>query len=1026
MQEVNRSARSCLRSAVALLFFAGLVHGMDPNRALSQYVRDRWSMQQGFPGGTVYDIIEGADGYLWIAAEKGLIRFDGSNFQIFNRTNSPNFPIGPVLGLARSSDGALWIRMQSPSMLRYRGDAFEDMSDAFTHADRQLPVTSMFQQDSGDVLFTSLSNTIYKYHGGKFSLREIQPPKANFLIISVAETGDGTTWLGTRDSGLFSLSNAGALTPVSGLQDRRINCLLPGGNGNKELWIGTDTGLMHWDGTKVTAAGVEKSLNRIQILSMIRDRESNVWIGTATGLARIDSKGVTSLDMGEGAPLTALFEDRDGNLWTGDTQGIERLRDTAFLSYPASSGGSENTTPIYVDSENRTWFAPSSGGLSYVSEERIEHTAIPGLDRDSVYSISGGPHELWIGREHGGLTHLIGTPQSFTARTYTRAEGLAQNSVYTVRRSRDGSVWAGTVSGGVSHFQNGRFKTYTTADGLASDSISSILEGSDGTMWFATPNGLSAFSNGRWQVYAGREGLPSGHINCLIEDSTGVLWIGTSDGLAFLSSGHVQIPGNMPEPLHEEVFGIAEDTKDWLWISTSAHVVRVNRNKLLKGLVAEGDLHEYGFRDGLLSTEGVKRDRSVIADPLGRVWFSMTRGISVVDPSRLTHNPVPVIVHILTVSVDGSPVDLKRVIKIPSSSQRIIFTYRGLSLSAPERVEYRYMLDGLDRTWSEPTATNEAGYSNLRPHAYLFRVAASDSDGLWNSVEATIPVVIEPMLWQTWWFNVASGLACVLAIVALIRYRMLQLTRQLNLRFEERLAERTRIAQELHDTLLQGFVSASMQLHMAVDRLPEDSPAKPPLGGVLDLMRRVIEEGRNTVQGLRSSYSALPELGQAFSTVPQELAVRPEIDFRVIVEGQPRALHPLLRDEVYRIGREALVNALRHSRATSVEVELVYGPRGLRMFVRDNGCGIDPEVVDSGREKHWGLPGMRERAESIGAQFHVWSSAAAGTEIELFVPSNIAFKFQTSSGLLKWFGRFFPQRAGAAHREPRTEDTSER
>ena len=174
----------------------------------------------------------------------------------------------------------------------------------------------------------------------------------------------------------------------------------------------------------------------------------------------------------------------------------------------------------------------------------------------------------------------------------------------------------------------------------------------------------------------------------------------------------------------------------------------------------------------------------------------------------------------------------------------------------------------------------------------------------------------------------------------------------------------------------------------------------------------MVDEGRTTVQGLRSSYSSVPDLAQSFSTIQQELAIQPEIDFRVIVDGQPRPLHPLLRDEFYRIGREALLNAFRHSQATSIEVELAYAPKGLRMFVRDNGCGIDPEIVQSGRERHWGLPGMRERAEKIGGQLHVWSSAAAGTEIELSVPGHVAFEFKPSNGLLKLFGRLFQRENG--------------
>jgi signal transduction histidine kinase len=350
-------------------------------------------------------------------------------------------------------------------------------------------------------------------------------------------------------------------------------------------------------------------------------------------------------------------------------------------------------------------------------------------------------------------------------------------------------------------------------------------------------------------------------------------------------------------------------------------------------------------------------------------------------------------------------------VRIPAGRQRVTFSYAGLSLSVPERVRFRYRLDGFDHDWSEPVKTREAIYTNLGPGEYRFRVVASNADGAWNSAEAAINFEIEPVFWQTWWFRISGVLACAFAILGIYRFRLHQLTRQLNLRFEERLAERTRIAQELHDTLLQGFLSASMQLHVAADRLPEDSPAKPSLGRVLQLMRQVTEEGRNAVRGLRSSGNGSFDLEQAFSRIPIELGLQNEMDLRIIVEGAPRLLHPLLRDEVYRIGREALANAFRHSRAKKIEVELDYSARQFRVLVRDNGRGIDPQVLESGREGHWGLPGMRERAERIGARLHVWSSAAAGTEVELSVPSHIAFLSDSSHPPRSWFSRLHSRKA---------------
>jgi signal transduction histidine kinase/ligand-binding sensor domain-containing protein len=1004
----------------ASLCFASLASAMDPNRALSQYIRDRWGAEQGFPGGAVYAIAEARDGYLWIGAEKGLVRFDGLNFRLFDHATSPALPAGPVLNLGVSADGDLWIRMQSPSLLRYRGGVFQNISPAL--ATINYPVTAMVRRDNGEVLFSALANLAFQHKGGRLIERRFQTGQLNFTVVSIQETNDGTIWLATRDTGLFSLGEGDKSVVPRGLRDRRITCLLP--DGDKDLWIGADTGLVRWDGSRITEDGVAESLRHKPILSLKKDRDSNLWVGAGSGLFRVDFRGVSSQDKAGGMPVTALFEDREGNLWTGDTQGIERFRDNAFVSYSAPNvRQSDGNGPIYADGKDRTWFAPPDEGLFWLRGAEFERIGIAGLDRDTVYSVSGADGNLWLGRQNGGLTHLVETGGGFTAKTYTHADGLAQNTVYTVLRSRDGSVWAGTLSGGVSRFRNERFTTYTSANGLGSNSVSSILEGSDGTIWIATANGMSAFANDGWRTYSGREGLPPGHINCLLEDSKGVLWIGASDGLAFLRSDRVQIPSHAPGLLQEEIFGIAEDGAGWLWITTGAHVLRVEREMLLNGNVGEGDIREYGLRDGLLSTQGVRRDRSVIADSHGRIWFSMNRGVSMVDPTRLTRNPAPALVHIETVAADGNNLDTGQAIRIPGLSQRIIFTYMGLSLSAPERVKYRYMLEGFDRGWSAPTAATEAGYSNLQPRTYRFRVGASNADGVWDGGDASIPVEIEPMFWQTWWFNCAVAAACLLVAGALYRYRLRRLTSELNVRFEERLSERTRIAQELHDTLLQGFLSASMQLHVAVDRMPSDSPAKNHLGPVVDLMNRVIHEGRNTVQGLRSSFSGPPELGQAFSSITQELAIPPEIDFRVILRGMPRPLHPILRDEVYRIGREALVNAFRHSQGSRVEIELEYAPRGLNLSVHDNGRGIDPKLFRSGREGHWGLTGMRERAERIGAQLHVWSNPEGGTEIDLSVPGHVAFRDQRE-GRLNWFNKW-RDRSSNGDREPVCETPQE-
>jgi signal transduction histidine kinase len=279
-----------------------------------------------------------------------------------------------------------------------------------------------------------------------------------------------------------------------------------------------------------------------------------------------------------------------------------------------------------------------------------------------------------------------------------------------------------------------------------------------------------------------------------------------------------------------------------------------------------------------------------------------------------------------------------------------------------------------------------------------------------------------PVFWQTWWFLLSGALSFLLALLAFHHLRLRQLTRSLNARFEERLAERTRITQEIHDTLLQGFLSASMQLDVAIDQVSEDSPAKSRLKHVQQLMGQVIEEGRNTVRGMRYSGNDSLDLGPAFDRVRQEFAVQKQIDFRVVARGRPRPLHPIIRDEVYSIGREALVNAFRHAGANNIEVEMKYTARRLRILVRDDGCGIGTQAPRSGGGGRKGLSGMRERAEGIGARLKVRSRAGAGTEVELSVPSRVAYLNQSPMRPPRWLARFSLRRVVTRTRKSETEE----
>jgi len=1007
----------CAIAGLAALSFVVSASALDPNRAVSQYLYNSWGIGKGWPGGSITAVAQTSDGYLWIGTDKGLVRFDGLNFHQFERAYPDPIRIGPVRTLLVDASDNLWILVQNTQVFRYHNGNFE-----LIRGETENGTTAMARGTSGAVLLSSLAEGTLTYSDNRFrslSTAAVLTDAARVangeapdqratpfswfdrlaastsVVIAMAQTDDGKIWLGTERRGLFYLQEGRVLNASNRRVDTKTNCLLP--LQNSELWVGTAEGVVRWNGTKLTSAGVPPSLLNLDVLSILRDRDSNIWVGTSRGLFRYNANGVSLLSTT--GPVAALFEDREGNIWIGSTRGLERLRDSAFVTYSLPRLKSQSMGPLHVGSGGRTWIAPIQGGLRWLKGGKSGLVTADGIANDVVYSIAGtGKDDVWVGRQQGGLTHLRYSGNSFTAKTYTKADGLAQNAVYAVYVSRDGSVWSGTLSSGVSELKNGHFTNYTTMDGLAANTISSIAEDPDGTMWFGTPKGISAMLQKGWRTYTANDGLPSEDVNCLLRDSTRVLWIGTAEGLAYLSDGQVHVPHGVPAPLQAPIFGIQEDKNGRLWIATSDHVLRVSRDKLLSGVVKAADVREYDQADGLESTEGVKRSRSVVSDSAGKIWFSLSTGLSVLDPSRVAANSTLAIPHIEGLSVDGSPVNAEGMVHIPASPRRITFTYTGLSLATPERVRFRYFLEGFDRSWSEPVATREAVYTNLGAHSYRFRVLASNSEGLWSESEAAVAFEVEPTVWQTWWFR-TSGVASMLLLVwCVYLYRLHQLGKEFNIRLEERVGERTRVARELHDTLLQSFHGLLLRFQAATNLLPErPAEARKTLESAIDQAAQAITEGRDAVQGLRSSTAVASDFALTINTLGQELAsgeTNPNATaFHVEVEGNPQNLHAILRDEVYRIAGEAMRNAFKHAQAQRIEVEIRYDERQLRLRVRDDGKGIDAKHLDgNGYAGHYGLRGMRERAKLMGGKLAVWSELDSGTEVELSIPASRAYE----------------------------------
>jgi ligand-binding sensor domain-containing protein/signal transduction histidine kinase len=972
---------------------------LDGKRSLAQYVHNTWGVDKGYIGGAVYAMAKSADGFLWLGTEHGLVRFDGFEFTLIRTPLPDQRPLGAVRGLVEDADGTLWIRLDGPRLLRYRDGMFEDAAAKLSFFD--LILTAMSRDNAGNMLLWGTQKKLLRFRGNQFQPLLSHEP-AEGIMVSIVESTTGSLWLGSRDSGLYRIVNGEAIhmLPAAGLHS--VNALGPSEHGG--IWIGDEAGLHLWENGALVPLELPEPLRHAQVFALVRDHHHNLWVGTDNGMYRLDSerKIVTGFYRPPDDPrISSIYEDNEGGLWFAGSHSIERFRDGMFTAITSSDEALKDIGgPVFADDAGRTWFAPVTGGLFCLEGGSVKRIPVAGLDNDVIYSIDGSKDELWLGRQHGGLTELTRRNGEWIPRTLTQRDGLAQDSVYTVTRAHDGSVWAGTVSGGISVLREGRFQSFAMSNGLPSNVIFSSLEAADRKMWFTSSSGLLSFDGNRWVTYPAVAVVPRLDLLSLFEDSNHVLWVGTSHGLARFEGNQIEVMHNLPQILTEEILNITQDSMGFLWVVTGQHVLQIDRAKLMSGNLQKEDVVSYGGGDGLIETQGVRRNRSLVSDHFGKIWFSSLHSLAVADVAGAAGYSQPVSARIDSVSADGITSDLKQNLILPPNTRNITFRYNGTNLLMPERTRFRYRLDRLDQSWSVGASSRQVIFTPLSPGSYTFRIMASSAFGIWNGPETDIAFQVKPALWQTWYFRTLGVILALAIAVALYRFRLMQITGQLNRRYQDRLAERTRIARELHDTMLQGVIATELHLDLLQKDVSDDSPAGKKLQWLLKQMQQSAEEGRAALRGLRSVDNSV-NIETAFERMVSELSASGTPESFVKVQGDPTPLNAIVFDEVYRIGREAYINSVTHASAKQIEIAVEYGVKSFLVRVNDDGRGIDDEILMHGRKEHWGLTGMRERAKSIGADLAIHTRNPGGSTIELCIPSGIAYS-PADCDRIKW------------------------
>ena len=995
-----------------LLACCPFAFALDSSLDVNQYAHTAWTIREGFSKGEIISIAQTPDGYIWLGTRFGLLRFDGVKTIQWQPTAGQRLQSNQIFSLLAARDGTLWIGT-GKGLASWKDGKLKLYGELGGHY-----IFKILEDHEGTIWASGLTVTVGKLCAIRDSGVQCYGEDGTLGrgAYSLYEDSKGNLWAGVKD-GLWRWRPrspkfyplAGERDGIRALSEDADGTLLVGWHGGLcrfvdgktepyrlpgitqqfsalgmlrdhegALWLGTRNGGLlhvHKERTDVLAQG--NGLSGDTVNAFFEDSEGSIWVATVNGLDRFREFAIATLTPKEGLSngvVEAVLADRDGSVWLSTRGGLNRWSHGQIESYRLGVGKrSDHPESLFQDDRGRIWVS-TVRGIGYLQNDRfIPISGVAGGNTLSISQDTAG--NLWIDNEQSGLFRLSarGEVQQFP---WSKLGHQDHASVLAAGPAQ-GGLWIGFFLGGIVYLKDGQIqRSYSAGDGLGDGRVSGFLFDQDGTLWISTEGGLSRLKDNHVATLTSKNGLPCDTVHWAMEDDDHSVWLYMPCGLVRVNRSELDA-----------------------WATDAKRTIQVTL---------------FDSFDGVRSLAGASHYSPLVAKSGdGKLWFTPTDGVSVIDPHRLAFNKLPPPVHIEQITADGKTHDLtlgaSGRIPLPPLARELEIDYTALTFVVPEKVRFRYKLEGFDREWQEAGTRRQAFYTNLPPRNYRFRVAACNNSGVWNEAGATLDFSIAPAYYQATWFRVLCIVFSLAFLWWVYKLRRRQLLQQFNMRLETRVNERTRIARELHDTLLQSFHGLLFRFQAARNMLPgRPQEAGQALDGAITRAEQAIAEGRSAIQDLRSTAGAQGDLAQSLRTIGRELATQngdhDSPAFHVVVEGERRTLSPLFQDEVYRMGRELLLNAFAHARAHEIEAEIRYDHRTFYLLIRDDGRGIDSKVLEQGgRPGHWGLAGVRERAQQIGAQLDFWSEAGAGTEIQLTVPANIAYeKSQDGSGFWRW------------------------
>jgi len=1027
------------------------------------------SVADGLSHSDVRAIAQDHQGFMWFGTWLGgLDRYDGYSFKVYKHDDQDprSLASDSVRTLYVDRAGVLWIATMGPGLDRYDPDT--DSFIHYLHDSRDpgsLPdnVVKSFYEDETGALWVGTRSALSRFDRTRnsfFTYRSRANDPASFGEAHVQaiclDATTGLLWVGTQDRGVRVLDRStGHFTQYvndpndpDSLSGNDIGGILQDRNGI--LWIITSHGLNRFDPKThkfiryIYDPKDPNSLSDNSLTMTYEDRAGRFWVPTNNGLNLMDrARGRFTRflhDPNDSSSLSsnaanwhALYEDASGGLWIGlRSTGVDRLaggaeRFTIYRHIPqdVNSPSGNVISVLEIDSAGKLWIGTGAGldrfdgrtFTHYLSDPHDRSRLSVGPQRSIVQDSHGA---IWTATYGGGLDRLDGQRVTHFRHDPANPDTLAMDNINNLVPDTNGGLWIGVHGAGLDYF-DGRHFTHFPADpgnpaGLPDAWVIPLLLDRHGGLWIGTGHwGLVRFDTRtrRFTTYLMDPNQPGSQAANWTEDvySDGTMfWVASPTGLFRFDPETGKFTRRYTEKdglANNSVVGVLGDAQGKLWVSTIKGLSRFDPKT--------ETFRNYDMFDGLPGNEFAFRCHARAPD--GRLFFGGVNGLCAFYPDKLADNPTPPPV-VLTefelfnkpVKIGGKDSPLQQAIHVASNlalryDQSVFgFHFAALEFTAPQKNRYAYKLDGFDPDWQYTDATRRyAGYTHLDHGDYTFRVKASNNDGVWNEQGVALHIRILPPWWSTWWFRGLVLALILLSIWFAHQLRVRQLRREFSAQVEGGVAERLRVARELHDTLLQSFQALLLQFQAGLNMFRiHPAQATKMLEDALDHASQAILEGREAIQGMRSSISN--NLAEALRAVGNELATEGSVEFRVVVEGPSKEVDPILRDEVYGIAREAIRNAFRHAEAKVIETEITYA-NSLRLRIHDDGKGIDPEIANKGRSGHYGIPGMRERAERIGGRLDVRSRPGAGTEIELSIPGSIAYGGFRGSMPLQLFPR---------------------